>query len=105
MKKVILLMVMAILGLALFSGCATMTGKTAGEIVDDSTINTQSNALIVKDPDAQYLKIDVDVVQGKVALTGFVNSQETHDRIVKKISELKGVKSVDHSRLRIEKKK
>ena len=37
-------------------------------------------------------------------LTGYVNSQETHDRIVNKIREIKGVKSVDHSRLKIEKK-
>jgi hyperosmotically inducible protein len=104
MKKIILLMVIAILGLALFSGCATMTGKTAGEIIDDSTITTEANSIIVKDPDANYLKIDVDTTQGNVALSGFVNSQETNDRIVKKIRELKGVKSVNHSRLRIEKK-
>lgn len=103
-QKVILLMAMAILGLALFSGCATMTGKTAGETIDDATINTEANAIIVKDADAQYLKIDVDVMQGAVALSGYVNNQETHDRIVKRISELKGVKSVNHSRLRIEKK-
>jgi hyperosmotically inducible periplasmic protein len=104
MKKVILFTVMLIFGLVLLSGCATMTGKTAGETVDDSWINTEANAIIVKDADAHYLKIDVDVMQGAVSLSGYVNSQETHDRIVKKISELKGVKSVDHSRLRIEKK-
>lgn len=104
MKKVILLTVMVLFGIALFSGCASMTGKTAGETVDDAWINTEANAIIVKDPDAHYLKIDVDVMQGSVALSGYVNSQETHDRIIRKIRELKGVKSVNHSRLRIEKK-
>lgn len=104
MKNVVLLAVLLIFGLTFFAGCATMTGKTAGEIIDDSTITTGANAIIVKDPDADYLKIDVDTTQGNVTLTGFVNSQETHDRIVKKIGELKGVKSVNHSRLRIEKK-
>ena len=103
-QKVILLTVMVILGLALFSGCATTTGKTAGETVDDAWINTEANAIIVKDADAKYLKIDIDVMQGAVALSGYVNSQETHDRIVRKVGELKGVKSVNHSRLRIEKK-
>lgn len=105
MKKVILLMIMVILGLALFSGCATMTGKTAGEIVDDSTITTEANAAIIKDSDAKYLKIDVDTTKGNVVLSGFVNSQETHDRIVNKVRAIKGVKSVDHSHLRVEKKK
>jgi osmotically-inducible protein OsmY len=104
MKKVILLTVMVVFGLALISGCATTTGKTAGEAVDDAWINTEANAMIVKDADAKYLKIDVDVMQGAVSLSGYVNSQETHDRIVKKVGELKGVKSVNHGKLRIEKK-
>jgi osmotically-inducible protein OsmY len=105
MKNIMLLTVLAVLGLALFSGCASVTGETAGEKIDDATINTEANAVIIKDPDAHYLKIDVDVTQGNVVLSGFVNSQETHDRIVKKIRKIKGVKSVDHSRLKIEKKK
>ncbi len=105
MKNIIVLTVLVVFGLALFSGCATLTGETAGEKIDDATITTQANAIIIKDPDAHYLKIDVDTTQGNVRLTGFVNSQETHDRIVKKIREIRGVKSVDHSRLKIEKKK
>jgi hyperosmotically inducible periplasmic protein len=105
MKSIILFTALAIFGLVLFSGCASMTGKTAGEIIDDSTITTEANAIIVKDPNAHYLKIDVDTTQGNVVLTGYVDSQETHDRIVKKIRALKGVKSVDHSHLKIEKKK
>ncbi len=41
MKKVIFMTVLMVFGLALFSGCATMTGETAGENIDDSTIHTQ----------------------------------------------------------------
>src|SRR3990172_11889556 len=59
MKKVIFMTVLMVFGLALFSGCATMTGETTGEYIDDSTITTKVNAVIVKDPDAQYFKIDV----------------------------------------------
>jgi len=104
MKNVALLTVLLIFGLTLFSGCATMTGETAGEKIDDSTITTEANAIIVKDPDAQYLKIDVDTRQGNVMLTGFVNSKETDNRITGKIREIRGVKSVK-SLLKVEEKK
>ena len=104
MKKVIFMTLLMVLGLALFSGCATMTGETAGEKVDDASITTQANAIIVKDPDAQYLKIDVDTRQGDVVLAGFVNSKETEKRIMGKIREIRGVKSVK-SLLKVEEKK
>ena len=71
MKKVIFMTVLMVFGLALFSGCASMTGRTAGEYIDDSSITTQANAIIIKDPDAQYLKIDVSSTQGNVVLDGF----------------------------------
>jgi osmotically-inducible protein OsmY len=98
------LTLLLIAGLGLFSGCATMTGETAGEIVDDNTITAEANALIIKDPEAHYLKIDVETTQGNVVLTGFVNSKETEERVAGKIRKLRGVKSVK-SLLKIEEKK
>ena len=92
-RKVVLLAVFMVFGLALFSGVA-MAGETAGEYIDDSTITTQVNLEIVKDPDAHYLKIDVTTAQGDVVLTGFVNSRETEERLVVKTRQIKGVKSV-----------
>ncbi|HWR58506.1 MAG TPA: BON domain-containing protein [Thermodesulfovibrionales bacterium] len=103
MKKVILLSVLMVFGLALFSGCATMTGKSAGSNIDDSTMHTKATAIVVKDPDAQYLKVDVSVTQGDVVLTGFVNNRNTEERLVSKIREIRGVKSVK-SLLKMEKK-
>ena len=93
-----------VLGLALFSGCASMTGKTAGETIDDATIITKVNAVIVKDQDAQYLKIDVSSTDGNVVLVGFIHDKAAEDRIVAKIKEIKGVKSVQ-SNLKVEEKK
>ncbi len=104
MKKVIFMTVLMVFGLALFSGCASMTGETAGENIDDSTIHTKATAIVVKDPDAHYFKIDVSVTQGDVVLTGFVNSRETEKRLVAKIREIRGVKSVK-SLLKMEEKK
>jgi osmotically-inducible protein OsmY len=104
MKKVILFAVLLVFGLALLSGCASMTGETAGENIDDSTIHTKATAIVVQDPDAHYFKIDVSVTKGDIVLTGFVNSRETEQRIVGKIREIKGVKSVK-SLLKVEEKK
>ena len=66
----------------MFSSCASITGETAGENIDDSTIHTQVNTVVVKDPDAHYFKIDVTVTQGNVVLTGFVNKRETEDGLL-----------------------
>jgi osmotically-inducible protein OsmY len=102
-QKVVLLAVFMVFGLALFSG-VSMAGETAGEYIDDSTITTQVNVVIVKDPDAHYLKIDVTTTQGDVVLTGFVNSRATEERLVAKIRQIKGVKSVK-SLLKVEERK
>jgi osmotically-inducible protein OsmY len=105
MKKVVLLFsVLVVFGLALFSGCYAMKGESTGEYIDDSTITTQVNADIVKDPDAQYFKIEVTTTKGDVVLQGFVNSRETEERLVTKIRGIKGVKSVK-SLLKVEEKK
>jgi hyperosmotically inducible protein len=103
-QKFIFMTVLMVFGLALFSGCATMKGETTGEYIDDSTITTKVNAVIVKDPDAHYFKIDVTTTQGDVVLQGFVNSRQTEDRLVSKIREIRGVKSVK-SLLKLEEKK
>ena len=104
MKNVVFLTALVVFGLALFSGCATMTGRTAGEYIDDSSITTQANGIIVKDPDAQYLKIDVSSTNGNVVLAGYIHDKKAEERIVAKIKEIKGVKSVK-SNLKVEQKK
>jgi hyperosmotically inducible protein len=111
MKKFIILPVLFVFGFALFScTCCTskkgetMKGETTGEYIDDATMTTKVSALIVKDTDAHLFKIDVTTVQGDVVLQGFVNSKDTEERLVTKIKEIRGVKSVK-SLLRIEEKK
>jgi hyperosmotically inducible protein len=90
--------------LALFSGCASLTGETAGEYIDDSSITTKANAIIVQDPELHYLKVDVTTTQGNVVLTGFVPNKEAEERLVAKIKQIRGVKSVK-SLLKVEEKK
>jgi osmotically-inducible protein OsmY len=104
MKKIILLSVLVVFGLALFSGCASLTGRTTGEYIDDSNITTQANAIIIKEPDAGYWKIDVSSTNGNVVLAGFIHDKKAEERIVAKIKQIKGVKSVK-SNLKVEEKK
>jgi len=95
MRNLMATFAILIFGLTVFSGCASLTGRTAGETVDDTTITTQANAAILKDSDARMLKINVVTRQGNVVLTGFVNSKETEQRIVNRIKDIRGVKSVE----------
>jgi osmotically-inducible protein OsmY len=104
MKRFIFMAILMVFGLALFSGCATIKGETTGEYIDDSTITTKVNADIIKDPDAHYFKIDVTTTQGEVVLQGFVNNRDTEARLVAKVREIRGVKSVK-SLLKVEEKK
>ena len=104
MKKVIFMAVLMVFALALISGCASMTGRTTGEYIDDSNITTEANAIIVQDPDAKYLKIDVSSTGGNVILAGFIHDKKAEERIVAKIRQIKGVKSVK-SNLKVEEKK
>jgi len=104
MKRVIFMALLLVFGLALFSGCASVTGRTAGEHIDDASITTEVNSIIVKDPDAQYLKIDVTTTDGNVVLQGFIHDRKAEERIIAKTREIKGVKSVK-SLLKVEAKK
>ena len=94
MKNVVLLSVLMVFGVALFSGRASMAAETAGEYIDDSMIHTKVTEIVVKDPDAHYFEIDVTVTRGDVVITGFVNSRKTEERLIGKIREIRGVKSV-----------
>src|SRR4030043_2133995 len=94
MKNVIFLTVLVVFGLTLFSGCASITGRTTGEFIDDQTIRTEAHTIIIKEPGSDYWKIDVDSTNGNVVLTGYVDSKQAEERVVDKIRALRGVKSV-----------
>jgi len=88
-------------------GCATSSrndttpDRTAGEVIDDATITTNANAVIVGDEDARFFKIDVDTDKGNVVLRGTVNTREAEARLVARLRQMRGVRSVK-SLLRVE---
>lgn len=86
--------------LALFlsaAGCRSMTGQTAGQFVDDSTITTSVKAKLVADKAANFTRIDVDTTNRVVSLNGVVESFEQKTRAEQLAMEVSGVRRVDNN--------
>lgn len=92
--------------LALFlavAGCQAMTGRTAGETVDDATITSTVKAKLAGDKLASLTRVDVDTTRGVVSLNGVVQSPEHRARIEELTRQVNGVKGVNNN-LQIQKK-
>lgn len=102
-----LLYVLAILSL-IISGCAPAvigagaTGaykagtdeRSMGTMVDDSSISSKVKIELISAPDVKARKIDVDVLNGVVTLTGIVESESEVRRAEEIALGVEGVKSV-----------
>ncbi|MBI2216307.1 MAG: BON domain-containing protein [Candidatus Rokubacteria bacterium] len=75
-------------------GCQTMTGKTAGQTVDDSTITAAVKSKLVADKASNLTRVDVDTNNGVVYLNGSVESAEQKARAEQLAKEANGVKRV-----------
>ena len=62
--------------LLVVSGCTSMTGQTAGQLVDDSTITASVKAKLVGDKTANLTRIEVDTTNQVVTLNGVVESAD-----------------------------
>jgi osmotically-inducible protein OsmY len=79
------------------TGCTSMTGQTAGQYFDDSTITTSVKAKLVADKVANFTRIDVDTTNRVVSLTGVVESPEQKTRAQQIAMEVGGVRRVDNN--------
>jgi osmotically-inducible protein OsmY len=62
------------------SGCAVMRGQeSVGAYVDDKTITAAVKAKLIEDRNTGGLSINVDTLNGTVALSGFAKSQNEKD--------------------------
>jgi len=77
-------------------GCMFMTGQTAGQYVNDSTITASVKAKLVADKVANFTRIDVDTTNRVVALNGVVESPEQKARAEQLAMEVSGVRQVDN---------
>jgi hyperosmotically inducible protein len=89
--------VLAILtGVTLAStGCAVMRGQTdAGTYVDDRAISTAVKAKLLEDKMVGGMSINVDVLNGSVALSGFAKSNAEKAQAEALARNTKGVREV-----------
>ncbi|HEV8471420.1 MAG TPA: BON domain-containing protein [Methylomirabilota bacterium] len=80
--------------LSVMTGCQSVTGKTAGENIDDATITASVKAKLVADKPANLTRVDVDTNNATVYLNGTVDSAEQKARAEQLAWQAKGVKSV-----------
>jgi len=60
----------------IFSACATPSGRTTGQVVDDATITTKVKTKIYADSFLKGIAVGVKTFQGNVTLMGAVDSEE-----------------------------
>jgi osmotically-inducible protein OsmY len=91
------ILISLVLGFSLSAtGCTSMTGETAGQYVDDSTITSQVKAKLVGDKVANLTRIDVDTTNRVVSLNGIVESPEQKNRAEQLAMQVSGVRKIDN---------
>jgi len=84
----------AALLIMLVTGCQAVTGKTAGQNVDDATITASVKTQLTKEKASNFTKIDVDTNRGVVSLNGVVDSAQTRSRAEQLARGVDGVRNV-----------
>jgi hyperosmotically inducible protein len=90
---IVMVMVAFVAGLM---ACQTPAGRSAGGVVDDSTITTKVKAKLFGDESLSGFAIDVDTFKGEVTLTGGVKSEADKQRATQLAKEVDGVRNVNN---------
>lgn len=83
-------------GALVAAGCVHHQGheRTAGDVVDDTTLTTKVRAALLAEKDVNSFDIRVKTYEGTVQLSGFVDSQWQVDKAVEVASSVNGVQHV-----------
>jgi hyperosmotically inducible protein len=87
-------MVVLAMLVAATAGCTAMTGKSAGENVDDATITASVKTKLAGEKPATLTKVDVDTNKGTVYLTGNVENATIKARATELARSVSGVRDV-----------
>ncbi len=89
-------LVLTVLFVSVLSSCTTPAGRTAGEVVDDTTITTKVKAKLFKDSILKGFAISVTTFEGEVTLTGAVDTEAEKKRAESIALSTAGVKKVNN---------
>ena len=89
--KTLLAVMVTVFSLA---GCQAMTGKTAGQNVDDAALTTAVKTKLAADKLSSLTRVDVDTNNGTVSLNGVVESSDQRARAQELASQVNGVNRV-----------
>ena len=85
-------------GVLASGGGATMVvaegDRSLGTVVDDATIKLNLSAKFLKSENKLFLDVNSNVTEGRVLLTGLVDTQEIRIEAVRKVWEINGVREV-----------
>jgi len=87
----------ALAALLFLGGCTSMTGRTAGQNVDDASITASVKAKLAADKASSLTRIDVDTTNQVVALNGVVESADQKAKAEQLASQVSGVKKVQNN--------
>jgi len=68
--------------------------RSLGTVVDDATIKLNLSAKFLKSENSLFLDVNSNVTEGRVLLTGLVDTQEIRIEAVRKVWEINGVREV-----------
>jgi hyperosmotically inducible protein len=85
------------------AGCQAMTGRTAGQNIDDSVLTSSVKTKLAGDKVSSLTRVDVDTTNGIVSLNGVVESADQKARAQELTSTVSGVKKVVNN-LQVQKK-
>lgn len=80
--------------LVILTGCQAMTGETAGQNLDDSTVTTSVKASLAGERLNTLTRVGVETNNGVVYLTGEVETAMEKSRAGTVASQVKGVRQV-----------
>jgi hyperosmotically inducible protein len=102
MRQVLKSFVVMVLILSL-AGCQAMTGRTAGQNIDDAAITASVKSKLAADKISSLTRVDVDTTSGTVYLNGVVESADQKARAGQLASQASGVNNVVNN-LQVQKK-
>jgi hyperosmotically inducible periplasmic protein len=94
MRHVLRSMLVLVMLMAVTVGCTSMTGKSAGQNVDDASITASVKTKLAAEKPATLTKVDVDTNKGTVYLTGNVENATIKERATEIARQVAGVRDV-----------